>query len=125
SIFTPVKNVGFKIENVRVGQMTNYENLTLTIQTDGTISPEEALKSANQILIQHFNFIDQDVKSEEKPKKTRKEKGKEEEGEEKEEDKEEKIKAEDKKEEKEKKKAERKAKKEKKAEAEEKKETEE
>lgn len=57
SIFTPVKNVGIKVDHVRVGQMTNYENLILTIETDGTISPNEALEKSNQILIDHFNFI--------------------------------------------------------------------
>jgi len=59
SIFTPVKNVGLQIENVRVGQMTNYENLILAIETDGTASPDEALRQATKILIDHFNFIDQ------------------------------------------------------------------
>ncbi len=57
SIFTPVKNVGLAIENVRVGQMTNYENLVLDVETDGTITPREALEKANQVLIEHFNFI--------------------------------------------------------------------
>lgn len=57
SIYTPIKNVGFEIHHVRVGQMTNYENLILTIETDGAISPEEALSQANRILIDHFQFI--------------------------------------------------------------------
>ena len=57
SIFSPIVNVGFKIESVRVGQMTNYENLILTIETDGTISPDDALKQSADILINHFNFI--------------------------------------------------------------------
>ena len=74
SIFTPVKNVGFKIENVRVGQMTNYENLVLEIETDGTIDPANALSQANKLLIDHFNFIESQLgTSEEKPaKKTKK-----------------------------------------------------
>lgn len=67
SIYTPIKNVGIKIENVRVGQMTNYENLLLTIETDGTITPEEALSQSNEILINHFNFISENV-SASKPK---------------------------------------------------------
>lgn len=58
AIYTPVRNVGFKIENVRVGQMTNYENLVLTIETDGSIVPLEALTQANDILIEHFKFIE-------------------------------------------------------------------
>lgn len=75
SIFTPVRNVGFKIENVRVGQMTNYENLILNIETDGTVSPMEALQQSTQVLIDHFNFIGQNSVSsvEAKPaKKTKK-----------------------------------------------------
>lgn len=57
SIFTPVTNVAINIDSVRVGQMTNYENVLLDIETDGTISPADALKQANQILIEHFLFI--------------------------------------------------------------------
>jgi DNA-directed RNA polymerase subunit alpha len=57
SIFTPVRNVGFRVENVRVGQMTNFENLVLSIETDGTISAEESLQLASQVLIDHFDFI--------------------------------------------------------------------
>jgi len=57
SIFTPIVNVGFRIESIRVGQMTNYENLILDIETDGTITPQEALKQSTQILMDHFNFI--------------------------------------------------------------------
>ncbi len=57
SIYTPVKNVNFDIENVRVAQMTNYERLILNVSTDGTITPEEALKMASVILVEHFNFV--------------------------------------------------------------------
>ncbi|MFA6254568.1 MAG: DNA-directed RNA polymerase subunit alpha [Patescibacteria group bacterium] len=74
SIFTPVKNVGFNLESIRVGQMTNYENLILTIETDGSISPQEALNQATQILINHFQFIADQVVPEVKAKKTTKEK---------------------------------------------------
>ncbi len=74
SIFTPVKNVGFNLENIRVGQMTNYENLILTIETDGSISPQEALSQATQVLINHFQYIDDQVVPEVKTKKTAKEK---------------------------------------------------
>ncbi|MFA5021936.1 MAG: DNA-directed RNA polymerase subunit alpha [Patescibacteria group bacterium] len=75
SIFTPIKNVGIKIENVRVGQMTNYENLILTIETDGSITPQEALEQATQILISHFQFIEDQAKTsaDTKPKKEKKE----------------------------------------------------
>ncbi|MBB6611348.1 DNA-directed RNA polymerase subunit alpha [Pontibacter sp. Tf4] len=54
SIFTPIKNVKFSVENTRVEQKTDYEKLVLEIQTDGSIHPEEALKGAANILIQHF-----------------------------------------------------------------------
>jgi len=76
AIFTPIKNVGFQIENVRVGQMTNYENLILNIETDGTISPQEALSQATQTLIDHFNFIADQTKptAKVKAKKEKKEK---------------------------------------------------
>ena len=54
SIFTPIKNVKYTIENFRVEQKTDYEKLLLDISTDGSIHPEEALKDAAKILIQHF-----------------------------------------------------------------------
>lgn len=57
AIFTPVRNVGFSIENVRVGQMTNFENLVLVIETDATITPQQALAQATALLLEHFNFI--------------------------------------------------------------------
>ncbi len=57
SIFNPVKAVGFKVENTRVGQITNYDKLTLNIETDGILTPEEALKQALKILINHFRLI--------------------------------------------------------------------
>ena len=46
AIFTPVRKVNYSIENTRVGQMTNYDKLTIELETDGTISPEEALGRA-------------------------------------------------------------------------------
>ena len=57
SIYTPVKNIGYKVENVRVGDITNYDKLIFNIETDGSISPEEALKQSSQILIEHFNLL--------------------------------------------------------------------
>ncbi len=54
AIFTPVKNVKFSVENTRVEQKTDYERLLLEISTDGSIHPEDALKGAANILIQHF-----------------------------------------------------------------------
>ena len=54
SIFTPIKNVKYSVENFRVEQKTDYEKLNLEITTDGSIHPKDALKEAAKILIQHF-----------------------------------------------------------------------
>ena len=54
SIFTPIKNVKYSIENYRVEQKTDYEKLVLEIATDGSIHPKDALKEAAKILIYHF-----------------------------------------------------------------------
>ena len=54
AIFTPVKNVRYKIENIRVEQKTDYEKLILDIQTDGSIHPEQALEHAASLMIKHF-----------------------------------------------------------------------
>ena len=60
AIFTPIKNVKYYIENTRVEQKTDYEQLVIDIETDGSIHPENALKGAANILIQHFMlFSDQ------------------------------------------------------------------
>lgn len=57
AVFTPVKNVAVKVENVRVGQITNFDKLILTIETDGTISPQDAATESAKILIDHFNIV--------------------------------------------------------------------
>ena len=54
SIFTPIKNVKFKVENYRVEQKTDFEKLIIEIETDGSVHPKEALKEAAKILIYHF-----------------------------------------------------------------------
>lgn len=54
SIFTPIKNVKYAVENYRVEQKTDYEKLIIEIVTDGSIHPKEALKEAAKILIYHF-----------------------------------------------------------------------
>lgn len=54
SIFTPIRNVKYGVEDYRVGQKTDYEKLIFEIQTDGSIHPQEALTEAAKILIQHF-----------------------------------------------------------------------
>jgi DNA-directed RNA polymerase subunit alpha len=57
AIFTPVRKVNYSIENTRVGQMTNYDKLTIELETDGTISPEEALSRAADILVRQFSLF--------------------------------------------------------------------
>lgn len=57
AIFTPIKNVKYTIENTRVEQKTDYEKLLIDIKTDGTIHPEDAIKEAARILIQHLMLI--------------------------------------------------------------------
>jgi DNA-directed RNA polymerase subunit alpha len=54
SVFTPIRNVKFEVENFRVEQKTDYEKLLMEISTDGSIHPKEALKEASKILIYHF-----------------------------------------------------------------------
>ena len=54
SIYTPIKNVKYAVENYRVEQKTDYEKLVLEIRTDGSIHPKDALKEAAKILIYHF-----------------------------------------------------------------------
>ncbi len=57
AIYSPVRNANFSVENVRVGQMTNYDKLTMMVTTDGSITPLEALQQSAQILVEHFQFI--------------------------------------------------------------------
>ena len=54
AIFTPVRKVNYWVESMRVGQMTNYDKLTIEIETDGTIGPEEALSRSAEILVNQF-----------------------------------------------------------------------
>ncbi|MCF8259528.1 MAG: DNA-directed RNA polymerase subunit alpha [Melioribacteraceae bacterium] len=66
SIFTPITNVRYNIENVRIGDKNDYEKLDLEIFTDGSITPEEALSGAGKILKDHVNmFINFDMEPEE------------------------------------------------------------
>jgi len=57
AIFSPIKFVNFSVENVRVGQRIDYNKVTLELETDGSISPEEAVKNASEILINHFKIV--------------------------------------------------------------------
>jgi DNA-directed RNA polymerase subunit alpha len=66
SIFTPIKNVKYDIENVRIGERNDYEKLTVEITTDGSITPEDALTNSAKILRDHIQlFINFDVEPEE------------------------------------------------------------
>jgi DNA-directed RNA polymerase subunit alpha len=57
SIYTPVKRVNFTVENTRVGQITDYDKLTLEVWTNGTIKIEEAISLSAKILIEHFKLF--------------------------------------------------------------------
>lgn len=57
AIFTPIKRVGFRVENMRVGERTDFDKLFLEIETDGTILPEEAFSKASEVLVNHFSLF--------------------------------------------------------------------
>lgn len=57
SIFSPIVSVQYRVENMRVGQRTDYEQLTFEIRTDGSISPEESIRQAAKLMIQHLNLL--------------------------------------------------------------------
>ncbi|QQS34960.1 MAG: DNA-directed RNA polymerase subunit alpha [Ignavibacteriales bacterium] len=66
SIFTPIKNVKYEVENVRIGDKNDYEKLTIEIGTDGSITPDDALTQAAKILRDHIQlFINFDIDQEE------------------------------------------------------------
>lgn len=72
AIYTPIKNVNLEVENMRVGDRTDFDKLNLEIETDGTITPEEAFFEACDILMQHFNIISE-AKASPKSKQAEKE----------------------------------------------------
>jgi DNA-directed RNA polymerase subunit alpha len=84
SIFTPVIKVGYKVENVRFEKRTDFDKLTLTIETDGTITPWEAFIKASELLSNQFKFLKdlmekevkkfQEVEEKEEPKKSKEKK---------------------------------------------------
>jgi len=57
AIFTPIKRVGFRVENMRVGERTDFDRLFLEIETDGIVTPEQAFFRAAEILVQHFSLL--------------------------------------------------------------------
>lgn len=73
SVFTPIKKIHYYVENTRVGGMTNYDKVTLNITTDGSITPEDALNTANKILIEHFTLISERTNKSVKKEKIAKE----------------------------------------------------
>lgn len=62
AIFTPIKRVSSKVENMRVGDRTDFNRLTLEIETDGTLTPEEAFYQATEILLKQFEAVRNGVK---------------------------------------------------------------
>lgn len=60
SIHTPIRNVSYQVDNFRVEQKTDYEKLTITVETDGSIHPKDALREAAHILIHHFVLFSDD-----------------------------------------------------------------
>lgn len=71
SIFTPIKNVNYKIKQTRVGQKIDYEELTIEVTTDGSVAPEDALAQASSILRDHVNLF---INVDEEPQPTVEEK---------------------------------------------------
>jgi len=65
AIFTPVKRVSYKVENMRVGDRTDYDRVFLEVETDGTLNPEDAFRQASEILVNHFVLLAETFK--EKP----------------------------------------------------------
>jgi DNA-directed RNA polymerase subunit alpha len=57
ALFSPVRNVGYRVENTRLGDVTNYDRLVMTIETDGTIEPKEAVEQAVKILLDYFRLL--------------------------------------------------------------------
>jgi DNA-directed RNA polymerase subunit alpha len=57
AIFTPMRRISFNVENMRVGDRTDFDRLLLEIETDGTITPEETFLQASEILVKHFSLL--------------------------------------------------------------------
>ena len=66
AIFTPIRKINYKIENMRVGDRTDYNKIIFTIETDGTISPENAFEYASKKLVEQFNVLAEMEKDEKK-----------------------------------------------------------
>ena len=57
AIFTPIRKVSYRVENVRVGERTDFDRLVLELETDGSVTPEGAVNQASEILVGHFALI--------------------------------------------------------------------
>lgn len=57
SLYSPVRTVGLKVEAVRVGEITDYDKLVLTVETDGTVNPRDTIVSATKMLLDHFQLF--------------------------------------------------------------------
>jgi len=64
ALFSPVRNVAYKVENTRVGDITNYDKLVMTIETDGTLTPEEAVNESTKMLLDYFSLLNSDAVAE-------------------------------------------------------------
>lgn len=68
AIFTPIRKVSYRVENMRVGERTDFDRLLLELETDGTLTPEEAFRKAAEVLVSHFSLFGETFKIIEKPK---------------------------------------------------------
>lgn len=57
ALFSPIRNVGYRVENTRVGDITNFDKLIMMIETDGTIDAQDAVRQSAKILIDHFSLL--------------------------------------------------------------------
>lgn len=77
AIFSPVKSVNFSVENIRVGERIDFNKVMMEVETDGSIEPEQALKDASSILVDHFKVVSEvevpEVKEKAKPAAKKKE----------------------------------------------------
>lgn len=69
AIYTPIKRVAYRVENMRVGARTDFDRLIIDVETDGTIEPEEAFNKAVDIILEHFNFIKDNIGAKKESKK--------------------------------------------------------
>ena len=65
AIYTPIRRVSYRVEQMRVGDRTDFDRLILEVETDGTLNPEAALKEASRILVEQFEIVGGSLKEEE------------------------------------------------------------